>query len=1830
MKRFEILLVQIFAVVGSYLIISMPFVFGFQVSVFTSGMQEFQTSIPDFTQLIEKEFSYPYRMNLQYVRLTLSSRDPGNTIKKVYLYRCKDYNPVECLQNGILPVISVSPFNATLWFNDETKWNDVQRNGVANFLILVKMDMGGREVWTGSWDVVEQTGVGQFTEKSYNLDKLNVYLKPGVNGEMVKNYIESYLSIPTNWVDHSVLTLIDGSSVSKLYELTGNDDEIDPAGTGTPDFYTGILTGNSFNGSSKNWAFIFGGDGKISNPVTFYNTRGEAPPSITGAKLKIDNWSPQAVVCGGRDVINVTAHVENASAINCGEAECYFQDYYYTIDGVQSSPGSMTCSIVNPLETIYEYECAIPVDRFPVCPAPKTSTLSLHFVYKNNVVLSGEFPITLQRPAPTLVVNSIIPSIFDCGLDTELTANLRVTNPPSGTPNTYYTFDGVNFERMSCTGSGETFLCKIPESEICSLLQEDLNLIFKFEYAEEDVLSDPVNLHVTFPPPSLGIDTVTPEVFISGENTSAEVLLHVNYPDSITYDETDFKYKYLDNPFQSVTCPLANSFTNIKYHKCSIELDIPPGREGVEELTFRLDGYYGNELKSLITNYFITIESPPPEPSLTIVSTSSPLDCVKDSTLSVQARVENIQGTPQTTLYSIDGGQNFELITCSGVGDTYTCYIPKDDLCSLMTNSLDLILKFTYSNKELVSNSQKIYINLPEPHMEVYSVFPDVLQVGKTIQTTVNLYIQYPETVGTPEFVYSYLDKADQSMSCQKVSSTSIRDYYRCSQTSFTIPSDYSGDQISVTFAVEGTTLTYPYTLKVTSEEIGVEPWFDIYSTIPGKIEVEMGNSTQATLLLTVHNAAENNLKHSATLQPTKWVTAGTCKETDIDYDFSCDVTIRAPKDAKIGENEAEVKIKVSDGKSYTLTNTTKVYVLPGKFYLDIQTITPDKLYCQGHKQQNPNQVKLNAKLVNLQADLLLQEKITFNGYEIEHTDRYCTFQAGSVTCNIPTDKLMEKVTCGQGDLAPGEGLHYYPLSLTILFRKGEENVQVSGSKDLGVEAIPLQPYIEIVDTDIENGFLKEPINCLGSKTIKLGEAGGYVRIRYADLLHQTPDEKDLTWSFRLDAYDERGKLTKGMGVSPTANATICKMKRYQQVGVHRYEDYECTLFVDRKMFQRCASGEGTITLTAQSKTMGKTAEGEFNVEISRGEEDFNLFIQVEKEASDEITCWIVTEDCRCNLDHSQLNTTISIKNRAKGDIGDLKLMDTDIQFRGGDVDVDVYSPYCRETSPGSKRYLCGFGIRPGLNLKERYGTCNKTDQTFTDIDLGELELTALVNYADGLAEDTLKARIGRVKVKPERDPSFVDFLKQKEQMKGVMKTIKTITKVILFVGGFCLTCAAGTWIYQKATKEDKDKQSPYEPSDYIPEAGKRIGFAETTFRGCEKACGGSYTCVEGPTCGIFYEHNSDGDYPLGCFEDTPLCCCLKEPTEWEPQLFPESKSGGFGGIWTVHNAIEENQKKLEGCKDWTCAIIVLVVVLGLIAIFEGFLKETLGGEYTKWLKHGLTAGLICILSKAFGDLIQHGDKGKGFGKALSYIGTGLYKACLWLAKAFPALIALLNVVTRWIAMMACIEDIQRSLEQGYYGGRGTTGAFRSGLVGTQSAISRLQGCLNQLEYIARDTWRIGQSMYYAGVGLWGEVRLELTSSRTKDTIEDGHILCPGEYIKYKARNWCKVVLDKGADASRIEIRDESGEICRSVSIISPETCYSYYGGYGYGYWGWGWSNTYRPMYKPPGTTEGRLYPLKECGDTGEKDEDHTYQISIPGTGEYYTIYYRPDDPECG
>jgi len=1745
MKKLELLILQAIALFCSYIIISTAFVSALDIRIVTSTGQELSGSVPKFTDLIQKDLTYPYDQNLQYINMRLSSKNPSYIIKKVYLFRCKSMDPNTCIANGINPVISVNSGASGMVFDETYKWNDVNSNNICNFLTFVKLDVNGKEVWTGSWDKTTKTGIRNFYAENNEADRIDVYLKPGVTGDTVKSYMDNYYSIPSDRINRSVFSTVSGSAVSKFYDMSGSKDIIDPSGTGIPSFYHSEIQGSVFNKSISTWDFVLPGGDKIANPITFYSTAA-GPPVTGGASLIVDNWSPQITTCWSDEAISASMHADNATM-------GYYQSYYYTTDDVRAGDGSITCSIINPNASIYSYQCSMPVSKFPVCASPGTSTIKVYFNYAGGVQLYGSFPVTLKSPNPQLVVSSIAPTPFDCGIDEKLTARLQIANPLQGVPKTSYSFDGKNFNALNCTGSASNYECTIGEGQICPLLQENLELTFKFTYGDVEVVSAASEIFMTFPPPSLGIDTVTPQAVEAGEITKANVLLHVNYPDFITYNERNFNYKYLNNVFQPIpNCSLESSYSNIKYYTCPVSLDISGEKQGIETLSFRLDGFQEGKTKQLTANSFFEIIPSPPEPKLQIISTSSPLSCIQDPSLLITARADNIQGSPQT-YYSTDSGKTYKPLTCSSSAGEFSCAIAKNDLCSLMSNSITLLLKFVYPSKDLISSPQNVYIDLPEPHMQVYSINPDTLSSGAKNNVSASLYIQYPEMVGdNPVFLYSYLAKTNQKMTCAKVSSTSIRDFYDCTNIQFEIPEDYQQASLPVMFSIQGTTISFPMAIPVSSLASLNAPWLEIISSNPARIEIEQGNQTQASFYVTVHNAAENNLKHEATLLTNQWVSSGSCKEASVDYDFTCDTVIKVPKTTNAGQVPVNLTLRMSDGsRNYDVSNQTNVYVLPQEMGLEIQSISPDTLYCEGQTQQNPGNVRVTAAAKNMASPILLEEDIGFNGQTIVHSARYCTQQGQTISCNIPSDQILGKVRCGEGELAPGGGSHYYPLSLSFLVKIGNEQTTVAGTKDIAIAARPLQPYLEIADNDVVDGALQTPINCLVSRSIKLGDTG-YVRIMYADLLHAEPKEGDLSWTFRLDAQDDQGKLTKGMGVSPEANATICKFREYQRVGVHRIEDYECSLYLSNKMFQRCANGEGDLLLTATSG--GKKAEASIDARIVKDSSLYQIQVEVLSGPAKDIDCQTqgYGQGVPCSLaSDSNQNVTLRIYNaNANVEVTDLNVYGFDVKMTGTTVSAGERSlGNCQKDSSDPSKYVCPFQIGPVIRLPNsiEYNVTNNPRQTsLPDIELGATNASISIKYANNLIMETKSVLDGTITIHPKKSNSQINAEAMREKMAMQVKSFTSVFKGVVTFLAYCGVCAAGTTLINRIENTKKSgtgqglscnaAQSTTQP----PKPG-----IQPTATYCKDCCS---TCV------------STGKPANEC--STFICegCdCSSASLASDTGYQPETGAG--------HISFQSGTQATDKSKtDWWCYIIGIVLGVATVYGTMKLLGMSIGGDEEnqtndmgKALEKGIKWGFAtCVLPQIVGRIgdifTKEGTKADNIFEGVATFGEKVGETCSILMGMMPLIINFISFYISFLQYEACMDNVQNQLEYSSAAAANAPGVYGATAEAATAAntMTQMMGCYSTLlqgfERLSCSMSQMSSTMSMLGGS--GSSSFVVHFKSQGPLANDAYICGTGE-LQAIATGYCK----GGTQSTSLEI-SHSGEMgCNPTQNPQTQPC---------------------------------------------------------------------------
>ena len=1142
MNAKAMLLIKIIAIFSIYLVFSLPFVSAININIYVNGNKQAIAQLKTFKEWIGKSYTFPFRQNTRYINIKLSQS--VGVIKKVYLYKCFNFNPYDCIQNLPDPVIYANPASEEVWIDETYVWNDISMDNTANFIIFAKVSYNNIDFWTASFDIVKRTGPSTFEVRSYE-PKLKLNAKPGIDVSKLVNYIETNYAIPLNWLESAEFSSVDNNGVVRVYEIKANFNEIDKSGLENPDFYINKIEDNEYSGLDKDISFLFAESNKIAIPVMFYryvelaggavcgNNIREAGEECDGTddsacpglctpsckcgqpgvtpRLVIDSFTPQMISCSDTGYITVNAHVENPSDIGMYQGS---PAYFYKINGIEVDPPAISCYLSSQTD-IYSYICKIKIDSIPNCEQlGSTPNIVLHFNYANNVMLeSSPFTVTVAESQPSLVIESVEPDPFDCRIDSQLEVRLMVNNEPAGSPTIYYSFNNQDYKQIQCSRYANKYTCRFDKDMVCGENTNPLVLKFKFVYSQLELESSEASIAVIFPPPSLDITSITPEKLVAGNSYDVTVLASLVMPSSIEYSDSNFRYKYLDKAYSSISCTLDKEYPTVRYYRCTATLDIPAGIYGTRYLTVALDGYVNGKPETLEANYPFEIVLPAPEPSISITELDPKrFDCSPDSSgdLYVFVKVENA-GLDKVTKkqYALDEGRYSDM-TCMQQGNGFRCVIPRDDICGRMKESLTLKIRFEI-DKSWYETFQSISIMLPEPHMQVQRVYPNYVFKGEKSKIDVILYITNPGMLSsTPSFSYSYLEQTDLKMSCTKTASEErsglvYRDWYKCRGLEFNVPRNYANDWVNVLFSVENTQLSFPYTLAV-KEASYVKPWIEIYTPAP-IAEVTVGNATTASLEFFIHNADANGIGHSPSVITNEWIKRGTCKEDEsIPYKFNCELEIKTPSGyttSNVVEEKLSFGVRVTSASGMiTLTNETSVIVRPVTPSAEITSISPDKIYCKGHPQANPNQkISFSISVYNLEDFRLTGGKIYFNNQEVGNVADYCKVSGTTINCEgITEGMLSNQVDCSA--FTPGE-VRKFDLVANLTLSK-EKIYRLSASGKVSVEAPPLKPYLEVVGR-------ARTILCLKENTFDID-----IIIRNANLVHKSRDD-ELSWQFKLE-----------------------------------------------------------------------------------------------------------------------------------------------------------------------------------------------------------------------------------------------------------------------------------------------------------------------------------------------------------------------------------------------------------------------------------------------------------------------------------------------------------------------------------------------------------------------------------------------------------------------------------------------------------------------------------------------------------------------------------------
>jgi hypothetical protein len=262
--NWKVVLVEVFAIVASYLVISMSVASAATVRTYSSTGTEVGTPL-NFNPhgLVKKEVSVD--SGSLTLGFKVSNGSASVSVERVWLYSCKDKSPKECMDSIFFVAES---FSGNV--DKSYAWSDISSPGsgypqTAGLLYFVKLRRGGNPVWVAFWTVVERQSAQSFTVKESGISEIGVYAKDVGLISTIREFVGSYFMIPANpgWISRVVF-----KGANSMYEISLGSEE-GFAAPNRPDSQE--LSGNEVSSVSENYTFILPVvSSVVKHPVALY------------------------------------------------------------------------------------------------------------------------------------------------------------------------------------------------------------------------------------------------------------------------------------------------------------------------------------------------------------------------------------------------------------------------------------------------------------------------------------------------------------------------------------------------------------------------------------------------------------------------------------------------------------------------------------------------------------------------------------------------------------------------------------------------------------------------------------------------------------------------------------------------------------------------------------------------------------------------------------------------------------------------------------------------------------------------------------------------------------------------------------------------------------------------------------------------------------------------------------------------------------------------------------------------------------------------------------------------------------------------------------------------------------------------------------------------------------------------------------------------------------------------------------------------------------------------------------------------------------------------
>jgi len=248
--KFKIMALEVFAILVSYMVFSLSLASATSVSIMFNGQIQ-ETANYEQENLVNMLITMSHQPNditWTNVKLAvkLNSASLANSIKKIYLYKCRSQTPTECVRSAP-QVFDNYVDTELLWKDISEKTGSAQYPQIANLLFIVKLeDTNNKENWAGFFTQTKQTSYNIFDTTQLSLKEMEVHAKSLDLVEPIKAYIENKMMIPFKWATKVVF-----SGANPLYGIGATGQEAD-----SHSFQTAVVPSSEIASINKDFYFV--------------------------------------------------------------------------------------------------------------------------------------------------------------------------------------------------------------------------------------------------------------------------------------------------------------------------------------------------------------------------------------------------------------------------------------------------------------------------------------------------------------------------------------------------------------------------------------------------------------------------------------------------------------------------------------------------------------------------------------------------------------------------------------------------------------------------------------------------------------------------------------------------------------------------------------------------------------------------------------------------------------------------------------------------------------------------------------------------------------------------------------------------------------------------------------------------------------------------------------------------------------------------------------------------------------------------------------------------------------------------------------------------------------------------------------------------------------------------------------------------------------------------------------------------------------------------------------------------------------------------------------